>query len=177
MTGFIHEICRLRPVRRSDLQTSLPWRNDPELRDLVMGHRFPVTEPMEAAWYDRVLADQGISRASFAIEDLSDDAFVGFVHLHNIDWQIRSAEIGVVIGARDRQRKGLGRQAALMAIEYAFQTLNLQRISARYLATNYGSDRLFNSLGFKPEGRLKRAGYAGGSFVDVLIAGLLRDES
>jgi RimJ/RimL family protein N-acetyltransferase len=177
MTPLTKEIlCQLRPVSRSDLETSLAWRNDPELRDMVMGYRFPVTEPMEAAWYDRVLADHGISRASFAIEDGADGAFAGFVHLNDIDWHSRSADIGVVIGAKDRQNKGLGRQAVQMAVEYAFDTLNLQRLTARFLATNESSARLFASLGFESEGRLRRAGYVNGVFIDVIIAGLLRQE-
>jgi RimJ/RimL family protein N-acetyltransferase len=175
MTVLVDPKCRLRPVRRGDLESSLAWRNDPELRDMVMGHRFPVTEPMEAAWYDRVLADQGISRASFAIEDGDDGAFAGFVHLNEIDWHSRSADIGIVIGSKDRQRRGLGQQAARMAVDYGFQTLNLQRITARYLATNSASERLFTSLGFQREGCLRKAGYVDGVFVDVVIAGLLRE--
>lgn len=176
MTTLISEKCRLRPVNRADLDISLAWRNDPELRDMVMGHRFPVTGPMESAWYDRVLADQGTSRASFAIEDASDNAFAGFVHLTNIDWHCRSAEIGIVIGRKDRRQKGLGRMAAELAVDYAFQTLNLSRITARYLAANAASDRLFLALGFRNEGRLRKAGYIEGAFVDVIVSGLLRED-
>jgi RimJ/RimL family protein N-acetyltransferase len=177
MTTLIHDKCRLRPVSRADLQTSLAWRNDPELRGMVMGYRFPVTEPMEAAWYDRALADQGVSRANFAIEDAADGAFAGFVHLNDIDWQCRSAEIGILIGLKDRQGKGLGRQAAELALVYAFQTLNLSRITARHLASNSASDRLFVSLGFRNEGRLRKAGYLNGLFDDIVISGLLREDS
>lgn len=143
---------------------------------MVMGYRFPVTELMEQDWYDRLARDQGSKRASFGIEDAVDDALVGFVHISDIDWHCRSAEFGVVIGDTKRQNQGLGREATALAVSYAFQTLNLERLTVRYLATNTASDRMFRSLGFVPEGRLRQAGYVNGAPVDVVVAGLLRGE-
>jgi diamine N-acetyltransferase len=177
MAVLTGQTCRLRPVSRQDIAVSLPWRNDPSLRDQVMGYRFPVTDVMEADWYDRVLADPGGKRASFAIEALDTSICIGFVHLVDIDWVCRSAEIGIVIGATTQQRRGIGREAVRLAVAYAFQTLNLQRVAARFLASNVASARTFAGLGFTEEGRLRKAGFAEGQFLDVVVMAVLRDDA
>src|SRR5262249_14529448 len=79
-------VALLRPLRASDRAISVRWRNDAEIRDNVLGYRFPVTEEMEAHWVDAVLKDQSRTRVVLAIEDKSDGAFVGLVYLNNIDW-------------------------------------------------------------------------------------------
>jgi hypothetical protein len=38
------------------------WRNDPKMRDGILGYRFPVTEEMEADWVGSVLKDQSRTR-------------------------------------------------------------------------------------------------------------------
>ena len=50
-------VCRLRPLRAEDRATCLIWRNDPELRGQMMGHRFPVTDEMEMHWLSRAMDD------------------------------------------------------------------------------------------------------------------------
>ena len=82
--------CRLRPITRADLAQSIIWRNDTATRQSVLGYPFPVTEEMEAAWYEQLGSEQGTTRASFAIEDSSDAVLAGFVHLTEIDWIVRS---------------------------------------------------------------------------------------
>lgn len=168
--------CRLRPLNRSDLVHSVRWRNDPAVRDAVIGYRFPVTEKMEEGWYDRVLADQGGRRASFAIEDIADGALVGFVHLTDIDWPCRSAHFGIVIGETARQNRGIGGDATELAILYGFETLNLDRIELRVLDSNERARHIYKKLGFVEEGRLRRAGFVAGVPADVIVMGLLRSE-
>src|SRR5262249_12170882 len=38
-------VARLRPLRAADRATSVRWRNDPDIRDNVLGYRFPITAP------------------------------------------------------------------------------------------------------------------------------------
>jgi len=176
MTVLSGRTCRLRPLGRSDLVHSVKWRNDPAVRDAVIGYRFPVTDKMEEGWYDRVLADQGGRRATFAIEDCADNALVGFVHLTGIDWPCRSAHFGIVIGETDRQGRGIGGEATALALRYGFDTLNLTRIELRVLDDNVRARRIYAKLGFVEEGRLRRAAFVNGAATDVIVMGLLREE-
>lgn len=168
--------CRLRPLSRSDLTQSLVWRNDPAVRDAVLGYRFPVTETMEEGWYERVLADQGGKRATFAIEDLADGALIGFVHLNDIDWPCRLAHFGIVIGETGRHGRGIGSEATALMLAYGFETLNLDRIELRVVDSNVTARHIYAKLGFVDEGRLRRAAFIGGAPADVIVMGLLREE-
>jgi RimJ/RimL family protein N-acetyltransferase len=176
MTVIVGRKCRLRPLSRSDLIHSLKWRNDPAVRDAVLGYRFPVTEKMEEGWYDRVLADQGGKRATFAIEDLADGALVGLVHLFDIDWPCRLAHFGIVIGETDRQDRGIGSEATALMVAYGFETLNLERIELRVIDSNVRARHIYARLGFADEGRLRRAAFVAGATADVIVMGLLREE-
>ncbi len=175
-TVVLGHACRLRPLGRDDMAHSLRWRNDPAIRDAILGYRFPVTEMMEKCWYDIALADQGGKRVSSAIEDLTDGALVGFVHLFDIDWPCRSAHFGIVIGEGGRQGLGIGTEATALMLNYGFDTLNLERIELRVLVDNIRARRIYTKLGFVEEGRLRRAAYVAGVAVDVLVMGLLRQE-
>lgn len=141
-----------------------------------MGYRFPVTEAMEDRWYDQILADQSGRRASFAIEDSVDGVLVGFVHLTEIDWPSRTAQFGIVIGDRSRQCRGIGSEATALALRYAFDTLNLDRLELRVSEINARARHIYLKLGFHEEGRLRKAAYIDGAVIDVVIMGILREE-
>lgn len=176
MTIIVGKISRLRPIRKSDAVISIGWRNDPETRNAVIGYPFPVTEVMEDRWFEQILADQSGRRASFAIEAKTEGVFIGFVHLTEIDWPVRSAKFGIVIGEASWRRRGIGSEATRLALQYAFNTLNLERIELRVAEPNIRARQLYKKFGFLEEGKLRRAAFLGGAAVDVVVMGLLRGE-
>ena len=169
-------VASLRPLRASDRAISVRWRNDAEIRDNVLGYRFPVTEEMEAHWVDGVLKDQSRTRVVLAIEDKTDGAFVGLVYLNDIDWFVRNAEFGILIGERSRQGRGLAKDALALVANYAFGTLNLNRLYLRVVAFNKRALRLYRSFGFVEEGVQRRHAFLRGRYYDVVLMGLLRRE-
>jgi diamine N-acetyltransferase len=169
-------VASLRPLRASDRAISVRWRNDAEIRDNVLGYRFPVTEEMEANWVDGVLKDQSRTRVVLAIEDEADGAFVGLVYLNDIDWFVRNAEFGILIGERSRQGRGLAKDALALVANYAFGTLNLNRLYLRVVAFNKRALRLYRSFGFVEEGIQRQHAFLRGRYYDVVLMGLLRRE-
>jgi diamine N-acetyltransferase len=169
-------VASLRPLRASDRAISVRWRNDAEIRDNVLGYRFPVTEEMEAHWVDGVLKDQSRTRVVLAIEDEADGAFVGLVYLNDIDWFVRNAEFGILIGERSRQGRGLAKDALALVANYAFGTLNLNRLYLRVVAFNKRALRLYRSFGFVEEGIQRQHAFLRGRYYDVVLMGLLRRE-
>jgi RimJ/RimL family protein N-acetyltransferase len=169
-------VALLRPLRASDHATSVRWRNDAEIRDHVLGYRFPVTKEMEAHWVDAVLKDQSRTRVVLAIEDKTDGALVGFVYLNNIDWFARNAEFGMLIGERDRQGKGLARETLELVATYAFGTLNLHKVYLRVVAFNKRALNLYRTFGFAEEGIQRQQAFLRERYHDVVLMGLLRRE-
>ena len=166
----------LRPLRASDHSTSVRWRNDEEIRDNILGYRFPVTEEMEADWVNSVLKDQSRTRVILAIEDRTDGVLVGFVYLNNIDWFARNAEFGILIGERNRRGRGLAKDALALVAKYAFTTLNLNRLYLRVVAFNKRALQLYRGFGFVEEGIQRQHAFARGRNYDVVLMGLLRRE-
>lgn len=168
---------RLRPLRRGDAEQTLAWRNDPSIRDPQLGHRFPVTAEMEAAWFEQRLNDRSGQACIMAIEDLTDNAFVGYIQLTDIDWVSRTAELGISIGAADRHGQGLGRESLDLMLRHAFTVLNLNRIWVRVADFNRAAQRLFDGAGFTAEGRLRHHVFVDGAYHDLLMMGLLRAQT
>jgi len=167
-------LARLRPLRAADRITSVRWRNDPDIRDNVLGYRFPITEAMEADWVDAVLKDQSRTRVVMAIEDKTDGALVGFVYLNNIDWFARNAEFGILIGERNRHGKGLAKEALALVAGYAFETLNLHKLYLRVVAFNKRALALYRAFGFVEEGVQRQQAFVRGRYYDVVLMGLIR---
>lgn len=59
--------------------------------------------------------------------------------------------------------------------EYAFGTMNLQKLKAGTDRENARSARLFRNLGWKLEGTLKRELYREGRYRDALLFAVYRD--
>jgi len=61
-------------------------------------------------------------------------------------------------------------------LEYGFRELNLNRVDLSVLATNERAIGLYESLGFRHEGRLREAQFRSGQYVDVLLMAILAKE-
>jgi RimJ/RimL family protein N-acetyltransferase len=170
------KIVRLRPLQRGDYKFSLDWRNDPEIRENILGYRLPVTEVMEQDWVDKVLNDQGRTRIVVAIEEKLEQALVGFAYLNDIDWISRHAEFGILIGDRRNHRKGLGREACRLMVAYAFDVLNLHKIVLRVVSYNQPAIDLYRTFGFVQEGVQREQVALSGRYHDLIFMGLLQDE-
>ena len=166
----------LRALEPEDVDVTVAWRNDPEIRDQVLSFRFPVSHVMEMDFIRRAIAGEGTNQCVAGIVDLFDDALIGLVYLRDIDWISRHAAFGMLIGRRDRQRRGFGRRALRLMLHQAFEVLNLERIYLFVADYNVRARRLYESSGFKHEGTLRRHVALGGHYYDLLVMGLLRSE-
>lgn len=167
---------RLRSFTRNDRAVTLEWRNLPAVRDAVMGFRFPVTDVMEDRWYDKVLDGQDKSKVYFAIEALDTETLIGFCSFIDIDYQSSHAQFGIMIGDPSYHGRGIGSEVLSMALDYAFQSLNLNRVYALVRLSNHAAIKLFENAGLLHEGRLRNHYFVNGLYDDVVVMALLREE-
>lgn len=123
----------------------------------------------ETRLYDEHMPDKIIFRIEQGAE------LVGELLLKSIRWYNRKAEISILI-RKDMRRSGLARQALQLAMDYAFNTLNLHRLEAEVFSYNGPALALFKSLGFVQEGILREARFMDGGYHDIIRFGLLRRE-
>ena len=65
-------------------------------------------------------------------------------------------------------------QAALVAIKYGFEVLNLNKMTARHMGYNPSSGLVKQKIGLEKEGHLKNEMIKSGKFCDMIIFGLTK---
>ena len=166
---YTGEQITLRPLKESDLQLTVKWKNDPRIRDNVLGYRFPVTDTMEKRWFDIVGNDNTHTKCVYAIEENISHSFIGYVQLSDIDWISRCCYFGISIGDKQNQNKGYGKEATTLILKQAFEVLNIRKVLLHVLETNTNAINLYTKLGFEKEGVLKRQVYSEGCYQNIVI--------
>jgi RimJ/RimL family protein N-acetyltransferase len=170
---LVGERVYLRAIEEADAAACYTWISDPEVRVHLAMRSRPNTEK-ESLEYIRSIDQR--RHQMFAIVTRADGVYVGNIDLMDIRLADRAAEVGMVIGRKDYQQKGLGREALRLVCAHAFRTLNLHRVSLRVYATNDRAIKAYTAVGFKPEGRLRDDAFIDGRYVDTIVMGLLRGE-
>ena len=112
----------------------------------------------------------------FRIRRRSDDRLVGFAELSWISWTNASGYVRLGIGAQEDQRQGYGRETLGLLLRYAFDELNLYRLSAIIPEYNLPAQALFKGFGFIEEVRRRQALERDSRRWDDLDYGLLADD-
>jgi len=164
----------LRPVDpEHDLEACFQWFNDPE----VTRHLGRVDPPITRTQEREVLARQtDPDRGAFFAIEAEDGTFIGTCAILGIWHRTRTGNVGIAIGDKRYWSRGYGTDALRTLCAYGFVELNLQRIGLRLDATNERARRCYEKCGFQVEGRLRRAAYSQGRYVDELVMGVLREE-
>lgn len=121
----------------------LTWLNDPDINKWMYSDK-PYTLEEVYRWIDRVVSDP--KRHYFSI--LSEGKPVGFVSLREDHKPSNTAEIGIVIGEKDQQSRGIGKETIKQVLEYAKNETSITTIRANIKPNNEKSIRLFTSFGF-----------------------------
>ncbi len=171
------ERIRLRAMTREDLPLFVDWLNDPEVIQGLM-HYQPISIEDEERWFEGMLQTP-LDEHPLMIEIPSETRGwepIGNCSLMKIDWRIRQAEFGIVIGAKQHWNKGYGTEALRLLLRHGFGTLNLNRVYLRVYENNPRAIRAYEKAGLQVEGRLRQGHYYQGQYVDVILMSILRSE-
>jgi len=80
---------------------------------------------------------------------------IGVIGIDDIEWSNGACSLGIGIGDRNNWRKGYGRDALRLILNYAFNELNLHRVGLTVFEYNTGAIALYESFGFQREGALR----------------------
>lgn len=160
-------------MEETDMQCYYDMINDPSICEKVVGWSFPVSFKEQSDWFERVIKD-GLNKR-FTIVLKENDQPVGMVTLTNIDWQNRSAFHGIKLHPSCPKGKGIGTDAVLTLMKYAFEEVNLNRLDGCWLEDNIASERLYLKCGWEIEGIKKSAIFRGGIYHDLKIVGITKE--
>lgn len=85
-------------------------------------------------------------RRSFAV--LLGERVIGQVDLKHIDPEERTCELSIHLKSDAVKNRGFGTRAEQLAIDYAFDTLGMERILADSVEKNHRSQHVLEKLGF-----------------------------
>jgi [ribosomal protein S5]-alanine N-acetyltransferase len=119
-------------------------------------------------------AGKDSSRVMFAIRRRNETAIIGYLFIQNISAVHRSADIGIRIGEEKNRGHGYGKEALMMALDYCWRHLNLNRVGLTVFRNNTRAIGVYKAAGFRIEGRLKKFFFIDGAWVDVLLMAAFR---
>jgi len=176
----------LHTIEEEDLGLLNENVNDPRVRR-PLTNASATTMAETEAFYENVVCDDDGVNLLICVHD-GDDAVdgdakrgdgdpvpVGDVALFDVDERTRSAEIAIAVHP-EYWSNGYGTAASRLLVAYAFDERNLHRLQARVMATNDASRRIWETLGFTHEGRVREDQFDGGEYRDTHYFGLLERE-
>jgi RimJ/RimL family protein N-acetyltransferase len=172
ITGLAGESVRLVPSEASThLENAILWMNDPEVTarlHMITG----VTRRQEELFFER-MATQRETDLHWAIMT-EEFGHIGFIALHQINWQFRLASGGIMIGERRAWGRGFATDAVRVRTRFAFDQLGIHRIEGQTI--NPAMRRVYERAGYLEEGVARKKVWRGGRWHDVSLHAMLDDD-
>lgn len=105
-----------------------------------------------------------------------DGRVIGESVINEIDFALRCANFRIVIYHPDRRGKGIGTWMVEKTRDFAFEELNLHRLSLDVYSFNPRARKVYLKAGFKQEGILRDAVLDGTCYADDILMSILEDE-
>ena len=164
----------LRPPTKKDIPYCFRWLNDPEVNQ-YLGMFLPASELDEEAWLEKLHKTKN-EQVVFIIVDAKTRKPIGIMGIHDIAWKDRRATTGAVIGEKSYWGKGYGTEAKMLVLNFAFNTLNLRKITSRVYGFNGRSKRYSEKCGYKVEATLKQEIFKNGQYHDLIMMAVFRED-
>ena len=166
----------LREVRESDVNEHYyRWMNDNETTQYLESRFFP--NSLSAILGFVRSFDGNVNNVFLAVIDKKNGQHIGNIKLGPIQWIHRTAEVGILLGEKEYWGKGFATEALKLLSNYAFNKLNLRKLTAGCYNLNKGSEALFLKAGFAVEGVRPQQFFFNGQYVDYVLLGLINEKS
>ena len=165
----------LRDVRPADVNEAYyRWMNEFETTRYLESRFYPNSLESIRQFVQSKVGDP--NNVFLAIVRKDNDQHIGNIKLGPIHWIHRYAEIGLLIGEKSCWGQGYASEAIRLVTTYAFERLNLHKVTAGCYADNQGSEKAFLKAGFALEGVRRSHHFCDGAYVDLVLLGRVRPD-
>ncbi len=163
----------LRPIELHDDDLLQKLMNDPYVTGNVVGWSFPVSIFSQKNW---IQSNNNNSNYRLAVVDNNSNKTIGITGLWEIDWHNQSAMSAIKL-LPEHTKKGLGTEAIMLSMAWAFYSVGLRRLYAEILDFNGPSLGAYvKKCGWKVEGRQREAIFRKGEWHDLYNVAILKRE-
>ena len=170
---LIGEKIYLRAVEKGDAQVIALSENHPEPRQTLY-FALPTSVEHHQSRIEELKDDQ--KEIVFTIVQKDSDQPIGITALFRIDWVSRMAIFYIAIAEKENWSRGYGKETTRMMIDYAFETLNLNRIQLHVSSENEAGLKAYQRVGFQIEGTLSQAMYHDNHYSDFYVMAILQQD-
>lgn len=150
--------------------------NDIDVVRWTSSHPFPYELKHAQEWIANREPDYQAQKASVHGAFLKDTGeLIGGVGFHNRTPDHQRAELGYLVGKKF-WRQGYATELARRLVQHGFEDLKFSRIHAGVFSGNTASERVLKKIGFQREGVQRRHINRFGTWHDLMLFGLLREE-
>ena len=82
----------------------------------------------------------------------------------------------IAIAEKENWSKGFGKETTRLMVDYAFETLNLNRVQLHVTVENERAVKVYKDIGFKIEGTMKQAMFHQNHYSDFYLMAILKEE-
>ena len=148
---------KIRDICEEDVVSLFSWRIDKELnkhdpRPLPRNSKELIDECMNyCKIFDKEIMNENIEerKYKFFIITGSENEPIGFINFFSIDKVKKQGELGVKIGDKRYQNKGIAYKAASFILDYIFNNMDIKRIYIETGENNISALSLFKKLNFE----------------------------
>jgi len=160
----------LRRLILDDAPAIAAYRSDPDVARYQSWETYPIERAEELCRTQQAIAFGAPGTwAQLAIVRNEDGAVIGDCGVHFLADDPRTIELGITMST-GAQGKGFAREALAGVIEHVGVRMGVNRVRARVDTRNTPALRVFERLGFAPEGPPERAMFKGNWCEEVVLA-------
>jgi len=138
-----HYHITLEPLDLTNLERVRNWRNSPLVNEF-MEFKEQISEEQQLHWFTNL---DPKTAHYFIIKSQSEP--IGVIHLNNIDFNLKQAEVGLFIGEPKFIGTGVTFGASLLLLDLAFKHFKLEKVIAKINNAHTNAIRYNQFIGFK----------------------------
>lgn len=162
----------LSPIEAEDIPFFIESMNDEDVRVLARSRRDVMNEANAREMVEGLQKNE----EGFIIRRKDGDERIGYGLIVDHDHYNRQASLALVIGKRENRGMGFGGEAMRLLLRHAFIDLNLESVNLGVYEYNKAAIRLYEKVGFKYVGKMRRAVIVGNRRCDEVLMDMVADE-
>lgn len=171
-----NERVKLSPLQREDFENLRNFAiNEPELWEFSLQPAMGLNK-MENYIRSAIRGRKEQHAYPFIVFDKRNQQYAGSTRFYDFQEYHKTVQLGYTWYGKEFQGSGINKQCKLLLLEFAFETLSLERVEFRADYRNKRSISAMKSIGCIAEGVLRSNCTAPGGRRDSIVLSILKDE-